>query len=236
MAIAALADIHGNVHALQAVLADPRFEAADQVVVLGDVVAGTFPAETLDFVVGLGERARILRGNADRIVLEEEGGEAAWVRERLTSAQLEAVRGLAALVRNRRARAGRGPLLSRDPSRRRGDCDPLDTEHSPGSVTRRHRGSGRDRWAHAHAARPPIQPLALRQRGQRWATIREHAGRLWALLGPDVKLVRTDYDVESAARAVLASGQPRAVEVAETLTQPPSPEEASAEFEKMRGG
>ena len=50
MTAAALADIHGNVHVLHAVLADPRFEAADQVVVLGDVVAGTFPPETLELV------------------------------------------------------------------------------------------------------------------------------------------------------------------------------------------
>ena len=39
MAVAALADIHGNSQALEAVLADPRFAAAERVVVLGDTVA-----------------------------------------------------------------------------------------------------------------------------------------------------------------------------------------------------
>ena len=66
--VAALADIHGNVQALDAVLADPRLP--EQIVVLGDVVAGTFPAESYDRLAQLGTRVRILRGNADRIVLE----------------------------------------------------------------------------------------------------------------------------------------------------------------------
>jgi hypothetical protein len=42
--IAALADIHGNVHALRAVLADPRLAAAGPVVVPGDVVASGQPS------------------------------------------------------------------------------------------------------------------------------------------------------------------------------------------------
>ena len=62
----------------------------------------------------------------------------------------------------------------------------------------------------------------------------ERPGAYWALLGPDVELVRTDYDVEAAAEAVLASGQPRAAEVGEMLVRPPSPDEASAEFERLR--
>ena len=44
MKFAALADIHGNVQALDAVLADQRCASADEIVVLGDVVAGTFPS------------------------------------------------------------------------------------------------------------------------------------------------------------------------------------------------
>lgn len=63
MPTAALADIHGNVQALDAVLADRRLEAAEQVVVLSDVVAGTFPAETFDRLAELGDRVRILRGS-----------------------------------------------------------------------------------------------------------------------------------------------------------------------------
>ena len=60
-------------------------------------------------------------------------------------------------------------------------------------------------------------------------------GAYWALLGPDIELVQTDYDVEAAAEAVRRSGQPRAVEVVDVLLSPPGPEEAAAEFEAMRG-
>src|SRR5439155_13077242 len=59
-------------------------------------------------------------------------------------------------------------------------------------------------------------------------------GAYWALLGPDVVLIRTDYDVEAAAAAVLASGQPNAEEVADTLLRPPSTEEATAHWEEIR--
>ena len=42
-------------------------------------------------------------------------------------------------------------------------------------------------------------------------------GAYWALLGPDVELLRTEYDVEAAAAVVRASGQPNADDVVETL-------------------
>jgi predicted phosphodiesterase len=91
MPTAALADIHGNVQALDAVLADPRCAAAEWVVVLGDVVTGTFPAETLDRLTALGDRVRFLRGNADRLALEDEGEWYAWVRDRLGLERLATV-------------------------------------------------------------------------------------------------------------------------------------------------
>jgi predicted phosphodiesterase len=71
MPTAALADIHGNLHALEAVLADSRLAVADGIVVLGDVVTGTCPAETLDRLLALPEPVLLLRGNADRLALED---------------------------------------------------------------------------------------------------------------------------------------------------------------------
>ena len=46
--VAALYDIHGNLPALEAVLAEVEEAAPDLVVVGGDVVAGPLPAETLE--------------------------------------------------------------------------------------------------------------------------------------------------------------------------------------------
>jgi predicted phosphodiesterase len=68
--IAALYDVHGNLPALEAVLADPDFARADAVVVGGDVAAGPMPAEVLDRLAGLDLTVRWVRGNADREVVE----------------------------------------------------------------------------------------------------------------------------------------------------------------------
>ena len=52
MRVLALYDIHGNVDALDAVLADPRAADPDAVLVGGDVVPGPFAGETLDRLDG----------------------------------------------------------------------------------------------------------------------------------------------------------------------------------------
>ena len=66
MTVAALDDIHGNLPALEAVLADPAFGRADAVVIGGDVAAGPMPAEVLDRLAALEVPVRWVRGNADR--------------------------------------------------------------------------------------------------------------------------------------------------------------------------
>src|SRR5260370_32688559 len=63
--VAALADIHGNLPALEAVLSDLASESVDLVLVCGDVASGPLPTETLNVLREL-PRARFVRGNADR--------------------------------------------------------------------------------------------------------------------------------------------------------------------------
>ena len=70
MRVAALYDVHGNLPALEAVLADPRLAEADLIVSGGDLVAGPMPSACLDLLAGYGSRVRFVRGNADRNVLE----------------------------------------------------------------------------------------------------------------------------------------------------------------------
>ena len=65
MSIATLYDVHGNLRALEAVLAEIPDDAT--IVVGGDICAGgPQPAETLERLRALGDRVAWLRGNADR--------------------------------------------------------------------------------------------------------------------------------------------------------------------------
>ena len=117
MRVAALYDIHGNLPALEAVLAEVEAAAPDLVVVGGDVVAGPLPGETLDRLVALGDRVRWVMGNADRMVIEayDRGGRPAdpedaidrldaWVARQLTPRAARPAGGLrAARARGRRS-------------------------------------------------------------------------------------------------------------------------------------
>jgi putative phosphoesterase len=63
--VAALYDVHGNLPALEAVLAELEGEDIDQVVFGGDLTWGPQPHETLELVRSV-EGASYVRGNADR--------------------------------------------------------------------------------------------------------------------------------------------------------------------------
>ena len=66
MRVAALYDVHGNLPALEAVLAELEELDVDAVVVGGDICLGPMPRPVLDRLLRLGERALFLRGNCDR--------------------------------------------------------------------------------------------------------------------------------------------------------------------------
>ena len=68
--VAALYDIHGNLPALDAVLAEVARQGVDRVVIGGDIVLGPMPRETLARVRALGDRAVMIRGNCDRLVAD----------------------------------------------------------------------------------------------------------------------------------------------------------------------
>src|SRR4051794_19208332 len=74
--ILVLYDIHGNIDALDAVLADPRAADRDVVVVGGDVVPGAFARATLDRLAALPDPVRWVRGNGEREVAEAVGAPA----------------------------------------------------------------------------------------------------------------------------------------------------------------
>jgi predicted phosphodiesterase len=59
------------------------------------------------------------------------------------------------------------------------------------------------------------------------------AGAYWALLGPDVELRRTEYDLEAAVAAYRATDDPLAEAMIDTLVAPPTPAEAIAAAEAL---
>jgi predicted phosphodiesterase len=90
--VATLYDVHGNLPALEAVLAEVPGDAL--IVVGGDVAVGPFPQETVDRLRGLGERVKWIRGNADRELVPGEEGLAPpelieWVRSRLDAGTID---------------------------------------------------------------------------------------------------------------------------------------------------
>ena len=120
--VAVLCDIHGNLPALDAVLAELVAEPPDAVVIGGDVVAGPFPAEVLDRLDGLPWPLHWVRGNADRCVVaafdgaipEAERDEPmwvadAWTAERLSRGQRDRLAALPPLARLEVE--GLGPVL-----------------------------------------------------------------------------------------------------------------------------
>ena len=91
--VATLYDVHGNLRALEAVLAEIPEDAT--IVVGGDVCAGGGePGETLERLRALGDRVLWLRGNADRELYPGEEGIAPpelieETRSQLTGEQIE---------------------------------------------------------------------------------------------------------------------------------------------------
>lgn len=100
-----LSDIHANLEALEAVLADPPAATADRVLALGDLVGyGADPNAVVERMRAL-EPAAIVRGNHDKVVTRLEDPEAfndlartaaKWTADELTDDNLAYLRGLPA--------------------------------------------------------------------------------------------------------------------------------------------
>ena len=70
MRVAVLYDIHANLPALEAVMADVRAAGAEHVVFGGDVLPGPMPRQTLDYLRVLDLPAQYIHGNGDRNILQ----------------------------------------------------------------------------------------------------------------------------------------------------------------------
>jgi predicted phosphodiesterase len=249
--VAGLFDVHANLPALEAVLAEPDVAAAEVIVVGGDVAAGPLPAETLDRLAALGERVRFVRGNADREVIDaherwiagaigdqEEGprpGEGElWVAQRLGSSHRELLASFKPSISLRVAALGEVLFCHASP---RSDEEMI-TEATPEARLREALGGCEAQViiaGHTHVQFDrQIGERRFINAGSVGMPYEDEPGAYWVLLGPDVQLRRTAYDYQAAAGAIRASGYTDAEELLrESLFAPVGRSEATAFFEEL---
>ena len=235
MRVAALNDIHGNLPALEAVLADVEREGVDAIVVGGDVVSGPEPVEVLAALEELGELVHFIRGNADRHVLEEPGERNDWCRSLLGDVRLERI---AAWPQTLSLEIdGVGSVLFCHATPR--DDEEIVTRITPESEvaeTLDGTAEGVIVCGHTHIQYDrQIGPRRLVCAGSVGWPYEGREGAFWLLLGPEVTHRRTEYEVERAIERAEKSGYPEREDVVELLRVPPDPDETSAYFESLRG-
>jgi putative phosphoesterase len=238
MRIAALYDIHGNLPALEAVLDDVRQSAVDQVVVGGDVVPGPMMRETLECLQNLGMPVQFIQGNCEIAVLAERSGTQppAWYHTvpeqakevlRWQAQQLhpENERLFASWPRTLRMQVeGLGEVLFCHATPR--DENECFTRLTPeGRLLPVFKGLNAALVVCGHTHMQfdrRIGPVRVVNAGSVGMPFGE-PGADWLLLGPDVQLRHTTYDLTDAANRIRATDYPQADDfAARYILQPPS--------------
>lgn len=223
--LAALYDIHGNLPALDAALAAIESARLSTIVVGGDVALGPMPRETIERLIALGDRARFIRGNCDRLVVDAFDGRTST---RLPAAVQQALGWTAAkLDRSHRdflaafpetltlTVDGIGEVLFCHGSPR--SDDEMITSATPDALLRQMLDGVSERvvvCGHTHMqfdrAVGDVRVINAGSVGMPYGAPGAH----WLQLGPDVRLVRTPYNLARAADLVRLTAYPGAEEFA----------------------
>jgi predicted phosphodiesterase len=234
MRIAAIYDIHANLPALEAVLQEIGRAGVEQLVVGGDVLPGPMPRESITRLLDLDIPVRFIQGNGDREVLERmRGMETESVPEQFREMMRWVVQQL---------QAEDEALLASWPTTLRLQVDGLGEvlfcHATPRSDTEIFtRLTPEDRLlgifeginaplvvcGHTHMQFDrTIGGTRVVNAGSVGMSFGE-PGAYWLLLGPDVQLQRTSYDLAKAAGQIRGSRYPQADEfAARYVLQPPS--------------
>jgi len=227
--VALLADIHGNYHALEAVLQDIRLQKADKIYVLGDLVfKGALPERCVEAVRELD--TVVLQGNIDELVgkawiqpgfaksPEHEAAlrrEMEWTRSRLSAEDLDYLAGLP-LVHEE--------LLSPGLSLRCVHATPQNVMDivlptaDEGELQRMFEGSEARLVAYAHIHQPYVRYVggkAIVNTGSVGLPFDGDWRASYALVEADgphftVSIRRVSYDLDGAVAAFEGSGNPAA--------------------------
>jgi predicted phosphodiesterase len=234
MLVAAIYDIHANLPALEAVLEEIRQVGADHVVVGGDVLPGPMPRETLTYLLDLGIPVEFIYGNGEIAVLEQMAGkDPATVPEnyrpviRWTAQQLRpeyegllarwpktvtlGIPGIGEVLFCHATPRNENEIFTRLTPEER--LLPIFEALNVSAVVCGHTHMQFDRM---------VGTVRVVNAGSVGMPFGE-PGADWLLLGPDVQLRHTRYDLAKAAEQIRDTGYPQAYDfAANNLLQPPS--------------
>jgi putative phosphoesterase len=233
--VAVLNDIHGNLPALEAVLADlDRERAIDAIVCGGDLLWGPYQSECLSLLRDRG--AQFLTGNTDREVLAGEGESNAWCRERLTAQEREFIAGWPPQIELQIDGLGKVMFCHGSP---RSDEEMLTIVTPDEVLAEAVQGVSDDVVVIGHTHHQferRVGPVLLVNAGSVGLPYEGRAGAFWALLGPEVQFRSTEYDIGRAAELLRASGMPGIEDLLpESLLEPVPRDEVAALFEQQSG-
>jgi putative phosphoesterase len=254
MRVAALFDIHGNLPALDVVLDEVREAGVDRIVIGGDVIPGPMPLETIGRLLDLDPPAEFIHGNCELAVLAQRealrGGEVTYwgttSGKPLREPDLENMRWTAQQLLPEHER-----VIARWPKTLRLEIAGL------GQVLFCH-GTPRSETDVFTRLTPEDRLLPLFQGLEASVVVCGHThmpfdrmvgntrvvnagsvgmpfgepGACWVLLGPDVQLQRTRYDLAIAAERIQGTQYPQAREYARDLLQPPTEKDILEHFGK----
>ena len=242
MRIAALADIHGNLPALEAVLQEVRRETPDLIVVCGDVASGPMPAQTVRLLREMSD-VRYVSGNADRGLVaafdhhdgpEWPGPFGEWCVGQISRADRDFLDSFEATVLVEDV-DGLGRVLFCHGSPR-SDVEIMTVETPDERIRAFTAGLDVDVVVCGHTHMQfdrTVDRVRVINPGSVGMPSGE-PGAFWAMLGPGVEMRRTEYDREAAAARIRALDWPVAEEFArENVLAVPSREEALSFMREM---
>jgi predicted phosphodiesterase len=243
--VAALYDIHGNLPALEAVLAELAATPPDAVVIGGDVASGPMPVAVLERLRSLPWPVHWLRGNADRALvmgfddtippelLEQPLYSAdAWTARFISRADRDWLDGLPGLIRLTVDGLGEVLFCHATP---RSDDERVSVFASDERLARILAQDTARLVVAGHTHRQFDRTVGDRRMVNAGSVGRpyEHEpGAYWLRLGPGVELRRTEYDVAAATAAFRALDYP----LADTMLAPVDADAIARRYEERAGG
>jgi len=231
--VAVISDVHGNSTALAVVLEELEHEQPDLIVSGGDLTWGPLPEET--FALASGLNARFVRGNADRAVLENVSStdREQWMQAQHTPEMRKFLAGFEEQVVVDVDGLGAVRFCHGSP---RSDVECV-TPETPEARVREFSAGVDERvivTAHVHIQFDrEIAGIRSVNAGSVGMPYEGRPGAYWALLGPDIELRRTEYDLEETIARYRASGLPGVEQIIEIMVEPPEPREVIDDAEKV---